>query len=177
MRYVAILFLLGTLASCGMKVPFTQQTRQEFDLDSEKAMGKVQFFTSATIILQRSQESGSQGTNDDGALVQNSNKNEDRIIIPVGTKCIFERFDDNNNIVVRFESGAGNTISFGMRQGQASGKYYFLADWKSGKGGKITYGNKEYYASSASGAAYLQVIKKRLQKTQRNDRVVKGMKV
>lgn len=177
MRYVAILFLLGLLASCGVKVPFTQKTRQNFDLDSEKSMGKVQFFTSATIILQRSQESGSQGTSSDGSLLENSSKNEDRIIIPIGTKCIFERFDENNNIVVRFESGAGNTISFGVRQGQASGKYYFLADWKSGKGGKITYGNKEYYANSASGAAYLQVVTKRLMKTQRNDRVVKGMKV
>lgn len=177
MRYVTILFLLGLLASCGVKVPFTQQTKKEFDLSSEKSMGKVQFYTSATIILQRSQESGSQGTSDDGALVENSSKNEDRIIIPIGTKCIFERFDKNNNIVVRFEAGAGNTISFGMRQGQASGKYYFLADWKSGKGGKVTYGNKTYHANSASGAAYLQVIKKRLMKTQRNDRVVKGMKV
>jgi len=177
MRYALFLIVGLILVSCGTKVPFTEQVRNEFDLDDEKSMAKVQFFTSATIILERSKESGNQGTDSDGALVSNSNKEQDRIIIPIGTKCVFEKFDDSENIVVRFEPGAGHTIAFGMRQGQSSGKYYLLADWSSKKGGKMKYGNSIYHATSSSGTAYIQVIKKKLQKTKRKDRVVKGMKV
>lgn len=177
MKYALLLVVGVLLASCGTKIPFTNNTRTEFGLDSEKEMAKVQFFTSATIILERSKESGNQGTTDDGTLVSNSNKEQDRIIIPIGTKCVFEKFDENENIVVRFEPGVGHTISFGMRQGQSSGKYYLLADWTTKQGGKMKYGNSIYYATSSSGTAYIQVIKKRLQKTKRRDRVVKGMKV
>jgi hypothetical protein len=65
-----------------------------------------------------------------------------------------------------------------MRPGSTSGKYYFIADWNSGAaGGAIRYGNQNYVAATSSGTAYLQVIRKKLQKTKRKDRVVKGMKV
>jgi len=176
MKYVLFLFVGLFLVSCGTPVPFTDEISKEFGLDDEQAMAKVQFLTSATIILERSRESGNQGTNEDGKLVQNSSKEENRIIIPIGTKCVFESFD-GDNIVVRFEPGVGNTISFGQRAGQSSGKYYLLADWTKKEGGEVEYGNSTYYATTSSGTAYIQVIKKKLQKTRRKDRVVKGMKV
>jgi hypothetical protein len=176
MKYALILFVGLFLVSCGTKVPYTAAVRDEFGLDDETSLAKVQFFTSATIILERSKESGNQGTTQDGTLVQNSNKEQDRIIIPIGTKCVFESLDEEN-IVVRFEPGVGNTISFGMRPGQSSGKYYLLADWTKKEGGEVEYGNNTYYATTASGTAYIQVMKKKLQKTKRKDRVVKGMKV
>lgn len=176
MKYALILFVGLFLVSCGTRVPFTAAVRDEFGLDDEVSLAKVQFFTSATIILERSKESGNQGTTQDGTLVQNSNKEQDRIIIPIGTKCVFESLD-GENIVVRFEPGVGNTISFGMRAGQSSGKYYLLADWTKKEGGEVEYGNNTYYATTASGTAYIQVMKKKLQKTKRKDRVVKGMKV
>lgn len=176
MKYVLFLFVGLFLVSCGTKVPFTSAIRDEFGLDDEKALAKVQFFTSASIFLERSKESGNQGTTSDGTLIQNSNKEQDRIIIPIGTKCVFESLD-GDNIVVRFEPGVGNTISFGMREGQSSGKYYLLADWTAKEGGKLEYGNTVYYATTASGTAYMQVMRKKLQKTKRKDRVVKGMKV
>ena len=176
MKYVLFLFAGLLLASCATPVPLTDSLRNEFGLDNERTMAKVQFLTSATIILERSKESGNQGTTSDGTLVQNSNKEQDRIIIPIGTKCVFESFD-GENIVVRFESGVGNTISFGKRAGQSSGKYYLLADWTKKQGGEIQYGNNTYFATTSSGTAYIQVKKKKLQKTRRKDRVVKGMKV
>ena len=43
--------LLIILSSCGIKVPYTNLIRDEFGLDTEEKMAKVQFFTSATIIL------------------------------------------------------------------------------------------------------------------------------
>lgn len=176
MKYVLFLFVGLFLASCGTPVPLTDKIRNDFGLDSDKAMAKVQFLTSATIILERSKESGNQGTTDDGTLIQNSSREQDRIIIPIGTKCVFDSFD-GDNIVVRFEPGVGHTISFGQRAGQSSGKYYLLADWTRKEGGELEYGNKVYYATTSSGTAYIQVLKKKLQRTKRKDRVVKGMKV
>ena len=176
MKYVLFLFVGLFLVSCGTPVPLTDTIRNEFGLDNEQSMAKVQFKTSATIILERSKESGNQGTTSDGTLIQNSSKEQDRIIIPIGTDCVFESFD-GDNIVVRFEPGVGHTISFGQRAGQSSGKYYLLADWTKKQGGEIEYANSTYYATTSSGTAYIQVIKKKLQKTKRKDRVVKGMKV
>lgn len=177
MKY-ALFFLLGiVLVSCGTKVPYTNEIRDEFGLDTDKQLRKVQFYTSATIILEKSKESGNQGTSDDGALVTNSSKTEDRVIIPINTKCVFDGFGPNGELALRFEVGVGKTISFSVRPNMTSGKYYLVADWTQEKGGKLTYGNETYYASSASGNAYLMVVLKKLQKTKRKDRVVKGMKV
>jgi hypothetical protein len=39
--------ILLILSSCGMKVPYTNSIRDEFGLDTEDKMAKVQFFTSA----------------------------------------------------------------------------------------------------------------------------------
>ncbi len=176
MKYVLFLFAGLLLASCGTPIPLTNEVRTEFGLDNEVAMAKVQFLTSATIILERNKESGNQGTTSDGTLIQNSSKEQNRIIIPIGTKCVFESFE-GENIIVRFEPGVGHTIAFGQRAGQSSGKYYLLADWTKKEGGEVEYANSTYYATTSSGTAYVQVLRKKLQKTKRKDRVVKGMKV
>lgn len=175
MRYLFIAIAGLILVSCGTKVPYTNSIRDEFGLDSEKKMRQVQFFTSATIKLEKSKTSGNQGTDDGGALVANQSKESDEIIIPIGTECIFEEFGENGDIAVRFEVGPQKTISFRMRQGQTSGKYYLVADWPNN--GRVEYGNETYNATRASGTAYLMVILKKLQKTKRKQRVVKGMKV
>ena len=89
---------------------------------------------------------------------------------------IVDLIDADNTCVI--ETGAGKTITFAQRGNSTSGKYYLVADWNNGKnGGSLIYGNQPYMATSSSGVAYLQVVKKRLQKTKRKDRVVKGMKV
>jgi len=178
MKRLLPLFIFGFLISCGVKVPYTNDIKEEFNLSSADKIKKVQFFTSATIIMEKSKESGGQGTADDGALVSSSSKTQDRVIIPINTKCVFESFGPNGELMVRFEVGVGKTISFAVRQNQGTtSKYYLVADWTQEKGGKLTYGNEPYYASSTSGTAYLMVKRKNLQKTKRKDRVVKGMKV
>lgn len=178
MKYILTLSIFGFLLSCGVKVPYTNEIRDEFNLTSPEKIKKVQFYTSATIIMEKSKTSGGQGTASDGALVTSSNKEQDRIIIPINTKCVFDNFGSNGEIVVRFEVGVGKTISFAVRQNQTTNaKYYLQAEWIQEKGGKITYGNEPYYAAASSGVAYLMVKRKNLQKTKRKDRVVKGMKV
>jgi len=176
MKTIALFSVLVLLASCGMKVPYTDEIKKEYNLD-ENNMKKVQFFTSQTIILARKNSLENQGTSGTGALVTNENSVENRIIIPVNTKCVFEKFEANGDIQVRFEVGQNKTLRYAVRKGQTSGRFYLDAVWDQKKGGQLDYGNLTYYATPESGGAYLLVVTKKLRKVRRKDRVVKGMKV
>lgn len=167
---------LTLLGSCGMKVPLTKAIKQEYNLD-EAALRKVQFYVSSEIILQQESKKGSAGTTSDGTLVSTSANEKSRLIILPRTKCVFEEYVDSNTIVIRFENGATRTISFATRPNMENGKYYFLAEWEQGKGGRIQYDNQVYYATPSSASAYIMVKVKRSQRTKRKDRRVKGMKV
>lgn len=176
MKYFLILIAGLILMSCGTRVPYTNEIRDDFGLESKDKVKNVQFFTSASIVLEQSKDTDSQGTAEDGTLIANSNSEQERIIIPTGTACVFEGYGENGEIILRFETGVNKTITFSMRQGQVNGKYYFVANWTK-NGGEVKYGNINYVATSSSGTAYLQVLLKKLKKTKRKDRVVKGMKV
>jgi hypothetical protein len=176
MRIAIILSLVLISVSCGVKVPYTDEIKNEYSLD-ETSLKKVQFFTSATIILQRKNSLENQGTTTSGALVTNENSVENRIIIPVNTKCVFEKMEANGDLHVRFETGQNKTLRYAIRKGQNSGRYYLQATWEQNKGGQLDYGNLTYYATPESGNAYLLVVTKKLKKVRRKDRVVKGMKV
>jgi hypothetical protein len=176
MRSLVFFTLLLIVASCGTRVPFTDALKEEFDLSPENMM-KVQFFTSSVIILEKSSSSGNQSTGDDGSLVVNSSKTQDRVIVPAGTKCVFEKIGDNNSIVVRFELGTGKVLKFNTRTSQTTGKYYLVTEAKENTAGTVNYGNETYTVAQGAGSAHLQVILKKLQKTKRKDRVVKGLKV
>lgn len=177
-KYILLLITGIVLVSCGTRVPYTDAIRDEFGLESEQTVKKVQFYVSSTIILEKNKVSGAQGTDDDGKLVTSSNKEQDRIIIQPGTPCVFESFGTGGQLVLRFETGSGKVITFATRPGTTSGKYYLVADWNNGGvGGVLVYGNETFTATTSSGTAFLEVVRKRLQKTKRKDRVVKGMKV
>jgi hypothetical protein len=176
MKIVLFLSIILISVSCGVKVPYTDEVKNEYSLD-ENSLKKVQFFTSATIILQRKNSLENQGTTTSGALVTNENSVENRIIIPVNTKCVFEKMEANGDLHVRFETGQNKTLRYAVRKGQNSGRYYLVATWDQKKGGQLDYGNLTYYATPESGNAYLLVVTKKLKKVRRKDRVVKGMKV
>jgi hypothetical protein len=177
MKYIfAAILGVFLMTACGTKVPYTDKLKEEYDL-TENNMKKVQFYTSTTIILQKSKTSGGQGTTADGTLVTTSNSQEDRVIIPVNTKCIFDKFGENQEVFIRFETGVGKTLKYALRQNQSNGKYYLVANWKAEKGGEVSYGNETYYATSESGNSYLMVVVKKLNRNKRKDRVVKGIKV
>jgi hypothetical protein len=176
MKYSLLLLVGLLLFSCGQKIPYTDQLKEDYNLN-EQNMKKVQFYTSSTIILTKSQTSGSQGTGNDGTLVSSKSSNQERIIIYPNTKCVFDGYGPKGELNIRFEVGVGNILKFALRQQQSNGKYYLVADWKQDQGGQISYGNQTYYADSNSGSAYLKVVIKKLSKTKRKDRKVKGMKV
>lgn len=167
------LFLLG---SCATKVPYTVKIKKEFNLTPEK-LKKVQFFTSETIILERSDEQGKvTTTGDEGTLVTSSSSSSERIIIPANRPCIFEQMGTDGSIKIRFEAGSGRTLEFSLRQNTPTGRLYLQANWSNGKG-KLTYGGTTYYAVRGSASAYLLVKLKNFRKSRHSDRVVKGMKV
>ena len=63
MKNTIFLFsLLFSLISCGVKVPYTNELRDQFSLDSDEKMRNVQFSISHTIILDQELESDSQNT-------------------------------------------------------------------------------------------------------------------
>ncbi len=171
-----------SLASCGIKVPYTPQIRDEFGLDSDEKMRKVQFFTSHTIILNQDMKADSENTTQNGTLVSSSSSQKESIIIPAGTKCVFDEFGPQGQLRVRFELGENRILSFGTKaEGSATNKrYYFEADWNAQGGAKINYSDKVYKVDLLRGSprsAHLLVVKKRLEKTKRKERVLKGMKV
>lgn len=168
-----ILVLLVILTSCSQRVPYTDSLRDQYDL-TPLTLKKVQFYTSAQIILHKSTGTGTQRVQD-GKLVLNETSSQDRIIINPSTKCIFEKDGEAGEIYIRFEQGTGKFLKFAVRKNQTSGRYYLVADWN--KNGLVNYANTEYTINSASGNAFLMVSIKKLTKSFRKDRVVKGLKV
>lgn len=176
MRILFSLSVLLLLASCATKVPYTAELRNQFDLSDDK-LKKVQFFTSETIILERSDKQDNVSTTgQSGTLVSSSSSSSERIIIPANRPCIFERRSTDGAVEIRFELGDGRVLRFDERANINNGRFYLVAQWADGKG-ELDYGHAVYYAVRGSSAAYLMVKLKNYKKNQRKDRVVKGMKV
>ncbi|WP_133122083.1 hypothetical protein [Brumimicrobium salinarum] len=140
-------------------------------------MKKVQFYTSETIILERSDEQQQMATTgSSGELVKSERSTSERIVIPANRPCVFEKLEDDGTVQIRFELGGGRVLRFAERRNISNGRYYLVAQWNNGKG-ELDYGGSVYYAVRGSSAAYLMVKLKNWKKNQRKDRVVKGMKV
>ncbi len=176
MKNLVWISLIVLISSCATKVPFTNKIRNEFDL-TETKMRQVQFYTSRTIILERSTERQTTATTGQGGdLVVSSTSSSERIIIPANRPCIFEKMEEDGSILIRFELGAGRVLRFKQRPNVASDRFYLEADWRDGRG-ELDYGGAVYFAVSGSSSAYLIVKLKQWQKNKKKDRVVKGMKV
>jgi len=177
-----LLFLIATttlLFSCGVKVPYTTVIRDEFSLDTEEKMRQVQFFTSHTIILDQIKKSDASNTTQNGTLVSSSSSEKETIIVPAGTKCVFEGYGTKGEVKVRFELGENKIITFNTKVENSSvnKRFYFDADWNAQGGAKLKYGENDYKIDLLRGSprtAHLLVVKKRLQKTKRKERVAKG---
>ncbi len=176
MKFILLALVGITAASCSQRIAYTEDVRKEYDLNAEN-LKKVQFYTSSPIVLQKSSKSGTQEISEDGKLIANQQSTEDRLIINPNTKCIFEKYGDKGEVFIRFEAENGKTLKFALRPNQTNGRFYLDANWKSDKGGEVLYGTQTYYANSASGNAFLMVSVKKLKKTKRKDKVIKGIKV
>jgi hypothetical protein len=182
MKQFALFILLALIAtSCGTKIPYTTAIRDEFTLDSEAKLRQVQFYTSHTIILNQINKQSSELTTQNGALVSSSNSQSESVIIPAGTRCIFENFGDAGQLLVRFETGDQRYIPFATKTDGASVRRFYLdADWSAAGGARISYGGNDYKVDLTRGApraAHLLIVKKKLERTKRKERVVRGLKV
>ena len=182
MKQFSLFILLAILAvSCGTKIPYTTAIRDEFSLDAEEKLRQVQFYTSHTIILNQVNKQSSELTTQNGALVSSSNSQSESVVIPAGTRCIFEGFGDAGQLLVRFETGDQRYIPFATKTDGASvRRYYFDADWSAQGGARVKYGGNDYKVDLTRGApraAHLLVVKKKLERTKRKERVVRGLKV
>jgi len=170
--------LVLLLASCATQIPFTNQIRDEFNLDTEEKLGKVQFYISHTIVMDEEVKNQSSSTTNNGTLV-NTNKKKESIIIQAGTPCVFDSYGTKGEIMVRFETGEGRVLSF-LSKNEATRRYYFNVDWNQAGGPRIKYGNATYKIDVFRGSprsAYLRVAGRKLEKVRRKDRFVRGMKV
>lgn len=182
MKQLAILLLLSlTIVSCGTKVDYTTAIRDEFSLDSEEKLRQVQFYTSHTIILNQVNKQSSELTTQNGALVSSSNSQSESVVIPAGTRCIFESFGDAGQLNVRFETGDQRYIPFATKSdGATIRRFYLDVDWAAQGGATLKYGGNTYKVDLTRGApraAHLLIVKKKLERTKRKERVVRGLKV
>ena len=171
-----------SLMSCAVRVPYTNELRDEFSLDTDEKMSNVQFSTSHTIILDQEYISENQNTTENGMLISSSNSKKESLIIPSGTKCIFEGFGTKGEIKIRFEVGDEKYLTFSTKpDGNRNSKwYYFEADWLAKGGPKVQYGGNTFKIDMLRGfprQVHLQVLKRNLQKNKHKQRVVKGLKV
>lgn len=180
MKAIYIYFgLTLLLSSCATQVAFNNQIRDEFALDTEEKMSKVQFYISHTIVLDEEVKNQNSTTTSNGTLVNNSSTKKESIIIQANTPCLFDSYGPKGEINVRFETGEGKTLSFTSKN-DAVRRYSFNVDWNQAGGPKIKYGDATYKIDVLRGSprsAYLKVARRKLEKVKRKDRFVRGMKV
>ena len=179
MKYLVIFCLLSTLISCAVQEPFTNKIRDEFSLDSEEKLSKVQFFLSSTIVLDEEIKNESSTTTNNGVLVNSSSSQKETVIIQAGTKGIFDSYGPKGEFLIRFETGEGRILKFSSGN-EANRRYYFDVDWNQSGGAKVQYGGKAFKVDVLRGnprSAYLKIARKKLEKIKRKDRFVRGMDV
>lgn len=176
MKILFALSVLLIMGGCATKVPYSPKIKEEFGLTTDK-LKKVQFYTSRTIILEKSSEQERVSTTGKGGeLVASERSSSERIVIPSNRPCIFEEMEEDGTIQIRFEPGGGRVLRFKERKNISNGRFYLEAQWDNGKG-ELDYGGAVYYAVSGSASSYLMVKLKKWKKNKRSERVVKGMKI
>ena len=161
-------------ASCVNRVPYTINIQKKFKL-TEKELQGIQFYVSDDIILYRQSSEGSVKTQD-GELIIESEKEENKIVINRGTKCVLEQMMGTDKLAIRFEKGDGNFLVFGVTS-RSDGKFQLMAEKWVKRHGKLKYGGETFYAKPGSGYAHLLVKLKHLKSNREKQRTVNGMKI
>lgn len=170
MAYIKIILLALILSSCASKVPFTSDLQNEYKLPENK-LKKIQYYTSAQIILTKTKSDGDL-TVSDGKVLVKSEKSVEKIIIKKNTPCVLEQIVDGNKYLFSFEYGENRVLLFGNNQ---NGYFSLMAkEWKD-KTAIVNYANKKYITTN--GDVYLKIKLRKLKQLQGRERKVKGRKV
>ena len=100
--YVSLVLLLS---ACATQVPYTNLIRDEFALDSDEKLAKVQFYISHTIVMDEVVKNENSTTTSNGTLINSSSTKKESVIIQAGTPCVFDSYGPKGEILVRFETG------------------------------------------------------------------------
>ena len=185
MRFILLVVTICTLGLASCKSEFTSELRKTVESKGIN-LKKIQYYNSETIELKRIMTSKETKTSD-GDIVMEEGRKIEMIIIEKGTMGTCES-STGNSLVVRFEPGQGNVLTFKSRGGLG---YYelFTQDPKkdvddetndmfwSNTYGKVQYGGKEFMTTSTFGRPKLMIKKKDSKKTQIKKRKASGMKV
>lgn len=159
-----------TLVSCSRKIAYTSEIQKSHKF-SESQLKKVQFYTSAEIVLVQTKQEGDVIITN-GKLVVRNSKDVEKIIIKPNTPCVLEEIIDDNKMLFSFETGEGKVLLFGNN---GDGMFSLMSkDWNAGIG-TIPYANKEYFTTD--GNVFLLISAKKLNRLQSRERTVKGRKI
>lgn len=172
-KLLLINFLLVFLTSCGSyPMTFTDNTRTKYDLNAED-LKSLQFYVRGEIVLTRYSKQEKKGV-EGGELTVMKDEVLERIVIKDFTPCLVSEVIDGNRIAFSFEDGSSRYLVFGNLKNQ-DGRYYLQAlDWKNVRGGKVNYGEKEYYVNHSAKEAHIILMVKSLDRFKLDQKVVKG---
>jgi len=160
------------LASCAQTIPFNGKVQQKYKL-SENDLKGLQFYLSSEIVLYKASNDAEVRTAG-GALVVNSDRQVDRIVIPKGTPgTVVQVYADK--LAISFDTDANRNLLFGSKY--IDGNYKLMAKVWDKKHGELVYGSKNYIAAPGSGEAYLHIKLKKLQSTKVKSEVAGGRKI
>ncbi|MCB0430524.1 MAG: hypothetical protein H6585_12685 [Flavobacteriales bacterium] len=175
MKWITICLGAMMLASCATKVPFTQQTRDEYKL-TEEELKSLQFYTSHDIVLQRWENQGKEKATEDGTLKIRSGQSVEEVVIRAGTPGVVEKVVDGNRLAISFEAGDHKFLVFGDTKKQ-DGRYTLQAtEWVDNRA-KVNYNDQWYMTNTGSGSTYLVFKIKKLNQFRRKQQIAKGRKI
>ena len=170
MRFQTIKLLVIAIAmtSCAThQVAFTSDFQHQYNFN-QKQLQSVQFYTSADIVLIKTDIKDNAAI-DNGKVVMINQQANEQIVIPKGTPCILVDMVDQNKCLFSFEYGDGRVLLFGNN---GNGKYSLMAkNWKA-QYGTIKYAKQQYLTNN--GAVYLNIDAKKLKKLKSRQRVLGG---
>jgi hypothetical protein len=168
-------FIVLLFSACAPRVQFTQTIKNQHQL-KEAELKSIQFYTTGDIVLQRLEDSGSKKATNEGELVIRSGSSLEQVVIKAGTPGVVVQMLDETRISVRFEQGEGKTLIFGNTQAN-KGAYYLLPLEISGNSKVVKYAGKKYAISGTSAYVSLSFKMRKLNKYEKEQRVVKGVKL
>ncbi len=171
----SLIVALGLL-SCAKNIPYSHEVESKYGL-TESTLKHLQFYLVHDVILNSIDDNNSKDTelDENGNIVVKEEVNKDRILIKSGTRGVFVKRMNPNQIAVSFETDDKYLIFGATTQ---RGKYIIQADeWNPSGEGIVTYGGKKYKLSKTSSVAYVTVKLKKIKKMNASQHIAKGRKV
>lgn len=176
-KLLTIGVLLVIISGCSPKVHLTQDIRKQIE-NNNIELKDVQFYIDRKIVLRRELKSGDVKVSSGQVKFENG-MYVNEIVIRKYTPGICVS-NNNESIVISFEEGKGNELSFGKQPVVYPVKtmiYQIQAsDWNNNYG-KVMYGNQLYVISPKGSEAQLLISKSELENSTFEKRVIKGVKI